>query len=89
MPGTVYTFELAAANVPSAAGPVQLDSQGGAWRNFTSYSLAAAYDLTEWLNLSLTVSNSTVLAPLYNDDGSVRSPFNPDTQFSLGLTYKF
>jgi hypothetical protein len=82
-----YTFELAAANVPSAAGPVQLDSQGGAWRNFTFYSLAAAYDLTEWLNLSLTVSNATVLAPLYNDDGSVRSPFNPDTQFSLGLTF--
>jgi hypothetical protein len=82
-----YTFDLAAAEVPTTAGPVRLDSQGGAWRNFTSYSVAAAYDLTEWLNLSLTVSNSTVLAPLWNDDGSVRSPFNPDTQFSLGLTF--
>jgi hypothetical protein len=82
-----YTFDLAAAEVPTTAGPVRLDSQGGAWRNFTSYSLSAAYDLTDWLNLSLSVSNSTVLAPLWNDDGSVRSPFNPDTQFSVGLTF--
>ncbi|MBN8614518.1 MAG: hypothetical protein J0L92_28215 [Deltaproteobacteria bacterium] len=82
-----YTTDLAAANIPTTGGNVILESQGGAWRNFTSYSVSAAYDLTDWLNLSLTVSNSTVLAPVWNDDGSVRSPFNPDTQFSLGLTF--
>ncbi len=82
-----HTFGGAAADIPTSGGTVNLPEIGGAWRNFTSYSVSAAYDLTDWLNLSLSVSNSTVLAPVWNDDGSVRSPFNPDTQFSLGLTF--
>lgn len=82
-----YTYGLAGADISTPSGDLSLPSVGGSWRNFTSYSISAAYDLTDWLNLSLSVSNSTVLAPLWNDDGSVRSPFNPDTQFSLGLTF--
>ncbi|MDW8246670.1 MAG: hypothetical protein RMJ84_08830 [Sandaracinaceae bacterium] len=56
------------------------------WRNFTYFALGAAYDLNDWFNLSLSVANSTVFAPLYNDDGSIRSPFNPDTQVALTAT---
>lgn len=66
---------------PSMGGT--LEDMGNHWRNFTSYSLFVAYDVAPWFNLSLGVANSTNLAPLYNDDGSVRSPFNPDTQVNL------
>lgn len=52
-------------------------------RHATSYTIAAAYDIVSWFNLSLGISNSTNLATFYADDGSVRSPFNPDTQLSL------
>lgn len=83
-----HVFDLRSEDVPTLSGPIRVDTAGGAtrWRNFTSYSLGVAYDIVEWLNLNLTVSNATVLAPLYNDDGSVRSPFNPDTQIALGAT---
>jgi hypothetical protein len=56
------------------------------WRWFTYYTLAAAYDVQPWLNVSLGVANAAFLAPFFNDDGSVRSPFNPDTQVYLSAT---
>jgi hypothetical protein len=56
------------------------------WRWFTYYTLAAAYDVQPWLNLQLGVANAAFLAPFFNDDGSVRSPFNPDTQVYLSTT---
>lgn len=65
---------------------VPFDENQSRWRAFTYYTLAAAYDVQPWLNVQLGVANSAVLAPLYNDDGSVRSPFNPDTQIYLSTT---
>jgi hypothetical protein len=56
------------------------------WRHLTSLTLSAAYDLNAWFNLSASVSNSTNLAPLFNDDGTLRGPFNPDTLVSLSAT---
>jgi hypothetical protein len=56
------------------------------WRHSTSLSLTLAYDVMNWLNLALGWSNSSFLAPLFNDDGSVRSPFNPDNNFTLAAT---
>ncbi len=63
--------------------------EGGStrWRNYAAYSIAIAYDVLDWLNLSLSLDNSAVFAPLYNQDGSLRSPFNPDTQISLSATF--
>jgi hypothetical protein len=65
---------------------VPMDPNQSRWRAFTYFTLAAAYDVQPWLNLQLGVANSGVLAPLYNDDGSVRSPFNPDSQVYLSAT---
>jgi len=62
------------------------DQSSTHFRHFTSLSLSAAYDVATWLNLSLSVSNSTNLAPLFNDDGSLRGPINPDTLISLSAT---
>lgn len=62
------------------------DANAPRWRAFTYFTLAAAYDVQPWLNLQLGVANAGVLAPLLNDDGSVRSPFNPDTQIYLSAT---
>jgi len=65
---------------------VPFDPNQSRWRAFTYFTLAAAYDVQPWLNLQLGVANSAVIAPLYNDDGSVRSPFNPDSQVYLSAT---
>lgn len=62
------------------------DQSATHWRHFTSLSLSVAYDVQPWLNLSLGWSNSTVLAPFFNEDGSVRQPFNPDNNLFLSAT---
>ncbi|GAB4205887.1 MAG: hypothetical protein OHK0013_22070 [Sandaracinaceae bacterium] len=84
----IHLFDLGSGSVDTLTGMYTPELAGGStrWRNFTFYSLAVAYDFTEWLNVNLSVANSTVFAPLYNEDGSVRSPFNPDTQIALGAT---
>jgi hypothetical protein len=65
---------------------VEMDPTQNRWRTFTYFTLAVAYDVQPWLNLQLGVANAAVLAPLFNDDGSVRSPFNPDSQIYLSTT---
>ena len=76
-----YSYDERGVITPVASGGIPDTSNH--WRNFTSYSLSIAYDILPWFNLSLGVSNSTNLEPLYADDGSVRSPFNPNTQATL------
>ncbi len=61
----------------------QGDTSPTHWRHSTFLSLAVAYDIQPWLNLSIGWSNSTVLAPFFNNDGSIRGPFNPDNNFFL------
>jgi hypothetical protein len=56
------------------------------WRMFSSYTLQAAYDLAPWFNLGLGISNATNLSPFFASDGSVLSPFNPNTQVFLSAT---
>jgi hypothetical protein len=56
------------------------------WRHFTWGSLSAAYDVETWLNFSIGYQTAAVLAPLFNDDGSLRSPFNPDANFFFTAT---
>jgi hypothetical protein len=65
---------------------VEQSAEQWRWRWFTYYTLAVAYDVQPWLNLQLGVANAAFLAPFFNDDGSVRSPFNPDTQVYLSTT---
>jgi hypothetical protein len=81
---------LAPACVPVATDPSGYqclsDQSSTHWRHFTSLSLSLAYDIQPWLNVALGWSNSTALAPFFNDDGSVRSPFNPDNNLSLAFT---
>nr|MDQ3031954.1 hypothetical protein [Myxococcota bacterium] len=66
----------------------QGDNSATHWRHFTSFSLTVAYDVQPWLNLSIGWSNSTVLAPVFNADGSVRSPFNPDNNLFLTASFQ-
>jgi hypothetical protein len=83
----LYGEEIATTNVPINGGGITVvDDSPTHWRHFTYFSLAVAYDVLPWLNLQLGVQNSGVAAPLYNPDGSVRSPFNVDTQIFLSTT---
>lgn len=56
------------------------------WRMFSSYTAQIAYDLAPWFNLGLGISNATNLSPFFAPDGSVLSPFNPNTQVFLSAT---
>lgn len=82
-----YGSEIAPIDVPINGGGHHVEDDSLThWRHFTYFTLAVAYDLTPWMNLALGIQNSGFAAPLYNPDGSVRSPFNPDTQIYLSLT---
>ena len=90
-----YVPTLAPASLPAsevvtaqAGGNVIPARDETRWRHFTYFTLAVAYDILPWFNLSLGVANSSVLAPLFNDDGSVRSPFNPDTNWYLSASFQ-
>ena len=84
---TAYGHELAPANVAiNGGGETVADESVTHWRPFTYFSLAVGYDILPWFNLSLGLQNSGVVAPLYNPDGSVRSPFTADTQVFLTTT---
>lgn len=79
--------DVATADVPINGGTTTIvDDSPTHWRHFTYFALAVGYDVLPWLNLSLGVQSSGLAAPLYNPDGSVRSPFNPDTQVFLTTT---
>lgn len=83
----IYGEEIADANVPVNGGSVTVSGESPThWRHFTYFSLAVAYDVLPWLNLQLGIQSSGIAAPIYNPDGSVRSPFNPDTQLFLSTT---
>ena len=75
------------AEVPINGGNVTLEDDSPThWRHFTSFVLAVGYDFLPYLNVSLGLQNSSFAAPLYNPDGSVRSPFNADSQVYLTVT---
>lgn len=77
----MYAYEVAPTDVPvDGNSRTIVDDSPTHWRHFTSFALAVGYDVLPYLNLSLGIQNAGVAAPLYNPDGSVRSPFNPDTQ---------
>ncbi len=83
----LYGYEIAPSAVPINGGTTTItDTSPTHWRPYTSFSLAVAYDVLPWLNLQLGIQNSGFASPLYNPDGSVRSPFNPDTQVFLSTT---
>ena len=75
------------AEVEVHGGTVTLEDDSPThWRHFTSFVLAVGYDILPYLNLSLGLQNSSFAAPVYNPDGSVRSPFNADSQVYLTVT---
>lgn len=83
----MYGDEIATAEVNVNGGTVTLEDDSLThWRHFTSFVLAVGYDVLPYLNISLGLQNSSVAAPLYNPDGSVRSPFNADSQLYLTVT---
>lgn len=99
MPFAGFTVQLQAFYMGMyghEVAPTAVDINGGSqtivddspthWRHFTSFVFAVGYDVLPYLNLSLGIQNAGVAAPLYNPDGSVRSPFNPDTQVYLSAT---
>lgn len=84
---SAYGHEVSNGEVSINGGPIQLtDDSPTHWRPYTYFSLAVAYDVSPWLNLQLGVQNAAAVAPLYNPDGSVRSPFTADTQVFLTTT---
>ena len=84
---SAYGHEVSSGDVSINGGQVQLtDDSPTHWRPYTYFSLSVAYDVSPWLNLQLGVQNAAVAAPLYNPDGSVRSPFTADTQVFLTTT---
>lgn len=83
----MYGHEVGEAHLSVGGRDVVLvDDSPTHWRHFTSLSFAVGYDVLPYLNLSLGVQNGAGAAPLWNPDGSVRSPFNPDTQVFLTAT---
>lgn len=87
----MYAHELAPAPVEVATREEPLvlqDTSRTHWRNFTYFTLAVGLQATPWLSLTLGFQNAGVLAPAYNDDGSVRSIFNPDSQVYLSTTFQ-
>ncbi len=86
---TLHGYGLAPAYVDVANRPEPLmiaDGSPSHWRNFTFFSLAVGYQFNSWLNMSVGIQNSGFVASAWNPDGSVRSPFNPDTQVFLSAT---
>jgi hypothetical protein len=82
-----YGLAPAYINVATSPEPVMIaDGSPSHWRNFTFFSLSVGYQFNSWLNLSLGIQNSGFVASAWNPDGSVRSPFNPDTQAFLSAT---
>src|SRR5690606_1685507 len=82
-----YGNEIAPANVPINGGYEHLEDDSLThWRHFTYFTLAVAYDVTPWMNLQLGIQNAGVAASLYAKNGSIQSPFNPDTQLYLSMT---
>lgn len=63
-----------------------VDDSRSHWRMFSSYSVQIAYDVQAWLNMGIGISNATNLSPFWGPDGSVLSPFNPNTQVFLTTT---
>ncbi|HBQ11017.1 MAG TPA: hypothetical protein DEF51_07505 [Myxococcales bacterium] len=83
----IYGHELADQSVGVNGGDVTVgDESPTHWRPFTYFNLAVAYDVLPWLNVQLGIQNSAIVAPLYNPNGSVRSPFSADTQVYLSTT---
>lgn len=87
---SVYGHELAPAyvNVATSEEPLMIaDGSPTHWRNFTYFALSVGYQFTSWLNLSLGIQNSHLVASAWNPDGSIRNPlFTPDTQVFLSAT---
>lgn len=83
----MYGHEVADATVDINGGTQTItDDSPTHWRHYTSFAFALGYDVLPYLNLALGIQNAPSAAPLYNPDGSVRSPFNPDTQVYLSVT---
>jgi hypothetical protein len=80
-------FGLGDASVATAAGSEMLHDTSSHWRAFSSYGLYFQYDFVPWLQGWLGFSNATQLAPVFNPNGSVRSPVAIyDLQGALGVT---
>ncbi len=73
-------------SIATATSDVVVSDGSNHWRMYSSYSLQGAYDIMPWFNLALGITNATNLEPFFSENGSVRSPFNPDTQFYLSAT---
>lgn len=86
---TLHGYDLAPAYVEVANRPEPLmvaDGSPSHWRNFTFLALSIGYQFNSWLNLAVGIQNSGFVSSAWNPDGSVRSPFNPDTQVFLSAT---
>lgn len=81
-----YTLATPALGVMGNPMLGDLEDTRSHWRMFSSYTAQIAYDVQPWFNLGVGVSNATNLSPFWASDGSVLSPFNPNTQVFLSGT---
>lgn len=86
----VNGWGLGSYSVPvdgASTSDILLTDTSNHWRPFDSYSIYFQYDFVPWLQGWIGFSNSTQLASVFSDDGSVRSPVNLyDMQVALGTT---
>lgn len=83
-----YGLAPAYVDVETREEPLRIDDGSpNHFRNFTYFSLSAAYQFLPWFSLELGIQNAAVVAPLYNPDGNLRNPiFTPDTEAYLTAT---
>lgn len=76
-----------AANTVTGSSILVGDTSPTHWRAFDSYAIYFQYDFVPWFQGWIGFANSTQLASVISEDGSVRSPVNLyDMQVSLGAT---
>lgn len=86
-----YAHELAPAEVMVDTSPepiVLQDTSRTHWRNGTYFTLALTYQPLPWFSATVGFQNAGNVAPAYNDDGSIRSIFNPDSQVYVSTTFQ-
>jgi len=75
-------------DVDTSEEPILIeDGSPSHWRNFTYFAVSVAYQFLPWLNMSLGIQNSGIVASAYDPSGGLYNPlFTPNTQVFLTAT---
>ncbi|MBX3272694.1 MAG: hypothetical protein KF729_20705 [Sandaracinaceae bacterium] len=84
-----YGLAPAYVDVATSEEPLMIaDGSPSHWQNFTFISVSVAYQFEPWLNMSLGIQNSGLVAPVWDPSGNLYNPlFTPNTQVWLTATF--